>query len=95
MTDIEIGMNVVAKLYLHILDNEFPTPFEAHKIDKLENSDFGTIVFYKEMADVSSDIKPVTYIVSETIEEINEALHDAKKFRDAGLNAIRSMLNEG
>ena len=88
MTDIEIGMNVVAKLYLHIIGNGLPTPFEAHKMAMLEDSDFGTVIHYEEYPGA----EPTSIIVNESREEINEALEEAAKYRDAGLNAIQSML---
>ena len=88
MTDIEIGMSVIAKLYLHIIGNDLPTPFEAHKIKKIEDSELGTLLQYEEYA--GANISP--FIVTESMEEINEALEESAKYRDAGLNAIQSML---
>ena len=98
--DIEIGMSVVGKLYLHIieLDNyEVDAPkvaFDVSDIVKLEETESGTIVHYAETSgQFGSFVDVHKYVVKESKAEIEKAYADVQIYRNAALEKINSLLN--
>lgn len=99
MNEIEIGMTVVGKLYLHCAGVDIPTAFDISKIERvLETELGGAIVMYEDRDRRSvteenrSYVNP--YIVEEKKEDIEKAIEEAMTYRDAALTAINSMLNK-
>ena len=93
MENIEIGIDIVAKLYLHVTGNDLPTPFEVKKITAVEEKDLGTVITYVEPPNrFSSSVSSMEYIVDESVEDINKAIEDSKRYRDAAIDTINSML---
>lgn len=84
MQDIEIGIDIVAKLYLHVASNDLPSPFEVKKITDVKEGELGTIVTYSGH----------DFIVTESVEDIKKSIEDAQAYRDAAINAINLMLKE-
>ena len=95
MADIEIGIDINAKLYLHITGCEVPTAFEVKWIGDVKDGDLGTIVSYIEPRQhLFSNGEVVEYVVEESVEDIQQALDDAKMYRDAAIEKINSMLEK-
>lgn len=93
--DIEIGITIVAKIYLHVLDNDMPTAFEVKRITEVNEEDTGTVITYVEQPInplSSGPLNTVNYIVSESKEDIEKAIKDAEYYRDEGLKHISSLL---
>ena len=93
--DIEIGMTVVGKLYLHCVSCELPTAFDISRIKEVLESELGgAVVMYEEHGtnkyDSSSFIYP--YVVEEKVEDINSAIKEATSYKDAALETINSLL---
>ena len=95
MADIEIGLDISAKLYLHITGNELPTAFQVKQIADVKEGELGTIVTYAELVlPFSSGMSTYDYVVEESVEDIQRALDDAKMYRDAAIEKINSMLEK-
>lgn len=95
MTDIEIGIDINAKLYLHIAGGEQPTAFQARWIVDVKEGELGTVVSYVEPRQMLfSNGEVVEYVVDEPVEEVQKALDDAKMYRDAAIEKINSMLEK-
>lgn len=95
LMDIEIGITIVAKIYLHVLDNDMPTAFEVKRITEVNEEDTGTVITYAEQPInplSSGPLNTVNYIVSESKEDIEKAIKDAEYYRDEGLKHISSLL---
>lgn len=88
--DIEIGIDIVAKLYLHTDGNDLPTPFDAKRITNIREIDFGTVIAYKE----PKSERVFEYIVDESEEKIRSAMLDAETYRDIAISAINSALEK-
>lgn len=98
--EIEIGMSVVGKLYLHLADTEeceIDSPkvaFDVSQMIKLEETDSGTIVHYAETGgQLGSFVDVHQYIVKESKAEIEKAYADVQIYRNAALEKINSLLN--
>lgn len=95
MTDVEIGIDISAKLYLHVTGNELPTAFQVKGIADVKEGELGTIITYSELIPpMESGLSMYEYIVDESVEDIQRALDDAKMYRDAAIEKINSMLEK-
>lgn len=96
MHNIEIGMTVVGKLYLHCVGLDKPTAFDIRYIEGVEDGDAGTVVKYLDKVYGSNDYEnkrvSMPFLVEESREEIEEAIKEAESYRDAALEKINSML---
>jgi len=87
--DIEIGIKIVANIYLTVVGNDLPTAFEVAKINGVSEENFGTVVTY---IGYDSDPSSLRYIVEESKEEIDKAIERVKFYRDAAIEKINSLL---
>ncbi len=96
MHNIEIGMNVVAKLYLHTLGlDETPVGFEVRRIKDIEETEVGTVIIYLDNENkYESSLNEYSYIVSESKTDIEEAIKEATSYRDAALKAINDAIEK-
>ena len=94
--DIEIGMNIIPNIYLHLENEELATPFDVRKIFgvyPLPNS--GTIITYAEIN--PQDEKGFTelhYYVREKSDYINDAIHKAKEYREFCINSLSEYIDK-
>ena len=93
--EIEIGMSVVGKIYLHLADAEdIKVSFDVSKITHLEETPSGTIVSYAEEGGQLGNFVDVhQYLVKEKKSEIEKAYADVQIYRNAALEKINSLLD--
>lgn len=96
VTDIEIGVSVIPRLYLHCIGMELPTPFNVSSIEGIEEGEMGTIIRYKDAVYGNppySDKTCITpYYVTEKKEDIEKAIEKAEQYRSAAIETINSLL---
>lgn len=93
--NVEIGIDIVAKLYLHVMGSEKPTAFQAKWIGDVKEGELGTTISYIEPRQyLFSGAEVVEYVVEESVDDVRHALDDAKMYRDAAIEKINSMLKE-
>ena len=93
--EIEIGMSVIGKIYLHLADQEDITvSFDVSKITHLDETPEGTVVSYAETGgQLSSFVDVHQYLVKEKKSEIEKAYTDVQIYRNAALEKINSLLD--
>jgi hypothetical protein len=88
---IEIGMNIVPTIYLHVENFDMESQFDVRKIGEIYplngESENGCIVAYVEDPSCSRH-----YYVQESAEQVKEAMKMAKKYRDVCLKALDKYL---
>lgn len=91
--DVEIGISVIAKIYLHVAGNDLATPFEVKYIVGYEDTENGTVIKYAEPSGWSSAApEPYPYIVEENASSIEKAIQDSEYYRDEALKRINELL---
>ena len=93
--DIEIGMSVVGKLYLHLAEaDNVIVSFDVSKMTGLEETEEGTVVSYAETGgQLGSFVDVHKYTVKENKAEIEKAYTDVQIYRNAALEKINSLLD--
>lgn len=95
MADIEIGMEVNTKIYLHPLfdqNNEFA--FEVGNIEDLVDTIDGCMVMYKMKELNGKDYCVTPILVIENGDQIREAMSAATGYKTAALKAVEDLLEE-
>lgn len=91
--EVEIGIKIVASIYLTVIGNELPTAFEVARINDVSEEGIGTVITYVEgEGPYSSKLSSFRYIVEESKEIIDKAIERAKGYRDAAIEKINSLL---
>lgn len=89
MADVEIGMDVKAKVYLHpIFDVDEEYAFYTESIEDIVDTIDGGMLIYKH----GGSVFPV--LVTENSEMIRKAMSAATEYKTAALKAIEDMLEE-
>lgn len=82
--EIEIGVKVLTRIYLHVDGNELGTAFDPSKIAAVTPFEEGSIVKYV-------DEETHRYFVTEKEEDINTAIKNATLYKNAALKAINEI----
>lgn len=91
--DIEIGITITPSLYLNIGEELGVVPFDANHIVKVEPTENGSIVYVAEPdGPVSSRFVVNEYFVTNICEKIQEALKDARFYKEEGIKRIQELL---
>ena len=83
MSNIEIGISVVTKIYPHWYDDHTEVEIETKAINEINQGEEGTYIHYGA---------GFLCIAEESEEEIKEAIKEAEAYRNSALDAINSML---
>jgi hypothetical protein len=89
MDKIEIGIKIVPNIYLTV-DEELPTvPFCVDNIVAVYCEGGKTIVRYLETENpLSSQMDSIPFEVLNSVEDVNNAIDEARFYKTFGLNAI-------
>ena len=101
MDDVEIAINVIPSIYLHVDYNEIGTAFEVAKIVRVDPFQEGSIITYNELVKPFDDPEEnkgrlglARYYVTETEEKIREAIETSLKYKQVALDAVSSILKD-
>ena len=89
MADIEIGMNVSAKLYLTVRGAPLSTAFDRNQILAVEEDEEGAVIVCSA---ASSGVK-YRVPIQETKADVDRAIKDADEYKAAAISTIQSMLD--
>lgn len=92
MDKIEIGIKIVPNIYLTV-DKELPTvPFCVDNIVAVYREGGKTIVRYLESENpFSSQMDSIPFEVLNSVEDVNNAIDEARFYKTFGLNAINEI----
>ena len=100
MDDVEIAINIIPSIYLHVDYNDFGTAFEVAKIVRVDPFQEGTIITYDEWVKPFDDPEKnagrlglARYYVSESAEKIREAMETSLRYKQVALDAINSQIS--
>ena len=98
--EIEIGVKVLTRIYLHVDGNELGTAFEVAKIVRVDPFQEGTIITYDEWVKPFDDPEKnagrlglARYYVSEIAEKIREAMETSLRYKQVAMDAINSQIS--
>ena len=93
MTDIEIGISLTTRIYLKVLEEVEPVPFECNIITNIKEVDGVTIVECVEPVSLTSSRSVINeYKVLNPYEEVKEAYETAMEYKRKGIEAIEKVL---
>lgn len=90
MDKIEIGIKIIPNIYLTVIEGLPTVPFNVDNIVAVYSEGGKTIVRYKEVTDELSSVMgdSIPFEVLNSVEDINNAIDEAKFYKVFGLNAI-------
>ena len=94
--DIEIGIKMTPSIYLTIHEDLGTAPFDVDTIVGVkEDGENGSIVTVVEPESRFSSISaPFDYHVLNSCDKIKEAMNDARRYKLAGLERIKELLDK-
>ena len=94
--DIEIGIKITPSIYLTIHEDLGVAPFDVDTIVGVkEDGENGSIVTVVEPESRFSSISaPFDYHVLNSCDKIKEAMNDARRYKLAGLERIKELLDK-